>query len=82
MNLEKRPQGIQDAADAEKKYQKELLEIVLEVAGDDAKMIDDGIIKALRGVNEEARRTYLWNTLSKAAAAEIRRVRQKYPIAS
>ena len=41
MNLE-RPLEIQDAvAAAEKKYQKELLEIVLEVAGDDAKMIDD-----------------------------------------
>ena len=86
MNLEKRPQGIQDAAaekgyQAEKAYQKELLDIVFGVAGDNVEMINEGIVKALRGENDRARRTYLWNVLSKAAAAKIRSARRKFSVA-
>ena len=80
MNLEK-PQGVQDAAAAEKEYQKKLLDTVFEVAGDNVEMINEGIVKALRGENDKARRTYLWNTLSKAAAARIRRARRKFSVA-
>ncbi len=79
MSFEK-PRAVQDAAATEKEYQRKLLEIVFEVAGDNEGMIDDGIIRALRGVNDKARRTYLWNVLSRAAAARIRRARRKFPI--
>ena len=75
-----RHQGVQDAAAAEKEYQKKLLDTVFEVAGDNVEMINEGIVKALRGENDKARRTYLWNTLSKAAAARIRRARRKFSV--
>lgn len=61
----------------EKKLQEKLLDIVIEVAGDNENMIRDGISKALRGVNNEARRAYLWNELSRMAKEKIRRARQK-----
>ena len=80
MNLEK-PQGVQDAATAEEKYQKKLLDIVFEVAGDNPEMIDEGINKALRGENDKARWIYLRNVLAKAAAARIRRARLKFGVA-
>mgnify|MGYP001611236815 CR=1 FL=1 len=72
MNLEK-PKQIRDESTVEK----ELLNTVLEVAGDNETMIREGIIKALRDENDKARRTYLWNMLSKAATARIRRARRK-----
>lgn len=55
--------------------EKIMLATVLEVAGDDEKMIRPGIIKALRGENDRGRRTYLWHTLQTAAKAKIRRAR-------
>lgn len=57
--------------------EKALLDVVLDYAGDIEDMIQGGITKALRGENEKARRTYLWNILSKAARERIRRARQK-----
>ncbi|MEX2013667.1 MAG: hypothetical protein WD897_02020 [Parcubacteria group bacterium] len=57
-----------------------LLDRVIEVAGDDEKRIRPGIIKALCGVNDRARRTYLWHTLSTAARKKIRRARKKFNI--
>lgn len=79
MNLE-RPRGIQDAAVAEKERQEKLLDIVLEVAGDNEAMVRDGIIKALRNENDKARRTYLWNVLDRKARERIRRARRKFPV--
>lgn len=58
--------------------EKRLLDTVLEVAGDNENMIRDGIIKALRGENDKARRTYLWNELGRKAKERIRRARQKF----
>lgn len=58
-------------------YEKELLAIVIGVTGDDESRIREGIIKALRGVNEIGPRRYLWKTLEKAAKEKIRRVRRK-----
>lgn len=57
--------------------EKALLEVVLGHAGDMEKMVPSGIIKALRDVNDNARRIYLWGILSRAAKEEIRRARQK-----
>lgn len=57
-----------------------LLGKVIEVAGDDEKMIRPGIIKALRKENDKARRTYLWNILSAAAKRKIRRARKKFNV--
>lgn len=50
---------------------------VLEVAGGDEYKVRDGIIKALFGVNDKARRTYLWNLLQRKAIEKIRRDRKK-----
>ena len=79
MSLEspEKPKKIQEAPDPEKELEKRLLNTVLEVAGDDENMIKEGIIKALRGENDKARRTYLWNILSKAAKEKIRHARKK-----
>ncbi len=60
--------------------EKELLAIVTEVAGDMEDRIPVGVAKALRGVNDKARRTYLWNVLSREAKGKIRRARKKFPI--
>jgi len=79
MSIEKL-NAVQNVLDSEKEYQKKLLDIVFEVSGDNEALIDAGIIRALRGVKEKARRTYLWNVLSRAAAARIRRARRKFPI--
>ena len=76
MNPEK-PKKIQETLNPEKEFEKRLLDTVLEVAGDDENMIREGIIKALRGENDKARRTYLWNILSKAAKERIRNARKK-----
>lgn len=57
--------------------EKVMLTTVIEVAGDDEKMIRDGIIKALRGENDKGRRNYLWHTLERAAKEKIRRARRK-----
>lgn len=72
-----KPRKIQEALNPEKELEKRLLNTVLEVAGDDENMVRDGIIKALRGENDKARRTYLWNILSKAAKERIRSARKK-----
>ena len=68
----------ESAEEAEKRKQKELLDTVLSVAGDNEDMIREGIIKALQEVNDKARRTYLWNILERKARERIRRSRQKY----
>lgn len=60
--------------------EKKLLATVIEVAGDMEDMIPAGVAKALRGVNDKARRTYLWNILSREAKVKIRRARKKFPI--
>lgn len=52
--------------------EKVLLDKVLGVAGDDEKMIRTGIIKALHGVNDPARRQHLWCILPNAAKTKIR----------
>lgn len=57
--------------------EKLLLDAVLEVAGDNEKMIPDGIVKALRGINDKARRTYLWNILTRAATQKIHAARRR-----
>ena len=57
--------------------EKMLLKNVLEVTGDDERRIRDGVIKALHGIKEEARRTYLWNLLFRVAKKRIRRARRK-----
>jgi len=56
--------------------EKALLDVVLETAGADENKIRDGVIKALRGVNDKARRTYLWNVLSTTAKSKIRRAQK------
>ena len=55
-----------------------LLVRVLEVAGDNEKMIRDGVIKALYGINDPARRTYLFGELSRKATKKIRAARRKF----
>lgn len=62
--------------------EKELLNKVLEVAGDNENMIREGISKAIRDVQEPARRTYLWNILTKRATERIRRARRKHLVAA
>lgn len=57
---------------------KALLDVVLETAGDDENRIRDGVIKALRGVHDKARRTYLWNILTRTAKSKIRRAQNAY----
>lgn len=54
-----------------------LLDMVLGVAGDDEKMIRQGVITALRGVNDPARRQHLWCVLPNAAKTKIRRAQKK-----
>lgn len=61
----------------EKSAEEKLLDVVLEEAGDDESMVRNGIIKALNGVNDKARRTYLWNELDRKAKERIRRARRK-----
>ncbi|MFI5260353.1 MAG: hypothetical protein ACHQU0_00980 [Candidatus Paceibacteria bacterium] len=56
--------------------EKQLLIKVIEVAGDNSSMIDAGIRKALQGINERARRTYLWNLLKREATKQINRARK------
>lgn len=58
-------------------HEKELLAVVIEVTGDDDSRIREGIIKALRGVNEIGPRRYLWRTLERAAREKIRRARKR-----
>ncbi len=57
--------------------EKALLDVVLQTAGDNENMIRDGVIKALRGINDEARRKHLWCVLPNAAKAKIRAARKK-----
>lgn len=59
-------------------WEKKLLTVVLEVAGDNEELIEAGIIKALRGVNEPATRRHLWCVLPPAARDKIHRARQKH----
>jgi len=54
-----------------------LLDVVLETAGDNEKLIRDGIIEALRGVNDPARRQHLWCVLPNAAKTKIRAARKR-----
>lgn len=54
-----------------------LLDVVLQTAGDNENMIRDGVIKALRGINDEARRQHLWCVLPNAAKTKIRRAQKK-----
>ena len=56
--------------------EKALLDVVLQTADGDENRIRDGVIKALRGVDDKARRTYLWNQLSTTAKSKIRRARK------
>jgi hypothetical protein len=51
--------------------EKKLLDAVIAVTGDDKKMIREGVIKALKGIKDKARRTYLWNTLTRRAKKKI-----------
>ena len=53
------------------------LNVVLTTAGDDEKMVRAGIIKALRDVDEPARRKYLWNFLNRKAREIIRKARAR-----
>ena len=57
--------------------EEKMLKIVLAVAGDDEKMIRDGVNRALVGIKDHARRQHLWCVLPNAAKARIRRARQK-----
>lgn len=67
--------------------EKALLEVVLETAGDDEKMIHAGVVKAIRGDKAsqgeagKARWKHLWTILPNAAKERmkerIHRVRQK-----
>ena len=79
MSIEKL-NAVQNVLDSEKEYQKKLLDIVFEVSGDNEALIDAGIIRALRGVKEKVRRTYLWNGLLRATPARVSRARRKFPI--
>ena len=58
-------------------FEKDLLEIVTEFAGDNENMIRGGIIKALIGQNDNARRKYLWNILDRRAREKIRTAKRK-----
>ena len=58
--------------------EKGLLEIVLAEVGDDEKRVHEGITKAIRRVEDRARRIYLRNILKKAAVKRIRAARKKY----
>lgn len=59
------------------KGEKALLNAVLEHAGDMEGSIQEGIKKALRDIKDRARRTYLWNLLTRKAKEAIRRAKQK-----
>lgn len=50
----------------------ERLEKVLEYAQDDLTLVRDAIVKALMGVDEKGRRTYLWNQLRARAECIIK----------
>ena len=57
--------------------EKALLDVVLGVTGDDEVRIEEGITQAIGGIRDGARRTYLRNTLRRAAKARIRAARKK-----
>lgn len=57
--------------------EKKMLDIVLGVAGDNENMIRAGLIKALQGQNDKARRKYLWNILNRSAEGRIKLARKK-----
>ena len=63
--------------------EKKMLEVVLEVAGDDEKMIGRGVIQALYGDKAShgeagrTRRQHLWCVLPNAAKAKIRAAKKK-----
>jgi len=57
--------------------EKALLDVVVDYAGDNENMIRDGVIRALRGVNDPARRKHLWCVLPNAAKTKIRAAQKK-----
>ncbi len=52
--------------------QKAMLNTVLQIADNKESQVREGIIAALDGVNDKARRTYLWNQLERKAIRKIR----------
>lgn len=54
------------------KREKELLKIVLDYANGDLKRVEGGMRKALTGILDYARRTYLWSTIKPEAQKIIR----------
>ena len=59
-------------------YEKGLLEVVIEVAGDDESRIREGIIKALRNITNKGSRSYFWRLLETRAREKIRAARKKF----
>ena len=56
----------------ERLIEKAMLDTVLKTAGNEESRVREGIIAALSGVNDKARRTYLWNQLERKALRKIR----------
>jgi len=57
-------------------YEKDLLDKVIAVAGNDENRIRDGIVDALKGISEKGTRNYLWHLLQTKAAQKIRAARR------
>lgn len=57
-------------------YEKDLLGKVIAVAGNDETKIRDGIVEALKGINEKGTRNYLWGLLKTKALQKIRAARR------
>lgn len=55
-----------------------LLDVVIGVTGDNEKMIQTGVDKALEGTSDWARRTYLRNLLTRVVREKIRAAREKF----
>ncbi len=78
MGTESRPPfklGELSSADKERA----MLDLVLKIANGNEHMIRAGITEALRGTNDHARRTYLWNILTMKAVANIRQRNAQAP---
>ncbi|HUY05598.1 MAG TPA: hypothetical protein VMV62_02715 [Candidatus Paceibacterota bacterium] len=59
-------------------YERKLLDAVIEVTGDDESRIRDGIIKALRGIDDKGSRNYFWHLLETKAREKIRAARKRF----
>ena len=61
-----------------REIEKAMLDRVIMFAANDEGKIRSGIISVLTGVNDKARRTYLWNKLDREARNKIRQEKKKF----